>query len=154
MVNWSYYSCSDNGNSFPGFYWPKIEIIDFNEYYIIKSTNILFINFQITKISKKLQDFLKSKKLQPVIWFENLTIISKKEEVSSFVKPYSGIYIILNHVTIESYIGSAKQGNFYNRFHKHLFSFQGNKNVKKGIMINGLEKFFLSYSRNCTKYSN
>lgn len=120
---------AQNGN-----YW-------FNEYYIIKSTNILFINFQITKISKKLQDFLKSKKLQPVIWFENLTIISKKEEVSSLVKPYSGIYIILNHVTIESYIGSAKQGNFYNRFHKHLFSFQGNKNVKKGIMINGLENF-------------
>lgn len=48
-------------------------------------------------------------------------------------KNLSGIYLILNKVTLDYYIGSAFTGRFYSRFSNHLFNFNGNKIIKNAV---------------------
>ena len=44
-------------------------------------------------------------------------------------------------VTGQYYVGSAVTGNLYMRFHKHLFSFTGNKRVANAVNKYGLSEF-------------
>lgn len=41
--------------------------------------------------------------------------------------------MIVNLVRGKYYVGSAVTGNLYMRFHKHLFSFTGNKRVANAV---------------------
>ena len=50
----------------------------------------------------------------------------------------SGIYLILNKVTLDYYIGSAWTGKFYARFSNHLFNFNGSKVVKNAVKKYGV----------------
>ena len=53
----------------------------------------------------------------------------------------SGIYLILNKVTLDYYIGSASTGRFHARFSNHLFNFHGSKVVKNAVKKYGISSF-------------
>jgi group I intron endonuclease len=53
----------------------------------------------------------------------------------------SGIYLILNKLTLDYYIGSASTGRFHARFSNHLINFHGSKVVKNAVKKYGLSSF-------------
>jgi group I intron endonuclease len=57
------------------------------------------------------------------------------------IKPLAGVYMILNLVTGDFYIGSAITGKMPNRFHKHLFGFSGNQILAAAVQKYGLSNF-------------
>jgi hypothetical protein len=94
-------------------------------------------------ISKNLTDFFKEKNLNPVYIYENLELDSTQKKIKSetlnlscrslshyLVVQLSGIYLILNKITLDYYIGSASTNRFFARFSNHLVNFNGSKIVK------------------------
>nr|YP_009517269.1 GIY-YIG homing endonuclease [Tephrocybe rancida]AYE93171.1 GIY-YIG homing endonuclease [Tephrocybe rancida] len=77
--------------------------------------------------------FLKDKNLKPVFVYDNLSNSSVKTRVLNETPGLSGIYLILNKVTLDYYIGSASTGKFYARFTNHLFNLNGSKVVKNAV---------------------
>lgn len=57
------------------------------------------------------------------------------------LKNLSGVYLILNKVNLDYYIGSASTGKFNNRVSNHLFNFNGSKLLKNAVKKYGLSKF-------------
>jgi group I intron endonuclease len=92
--------------------------------------------------SHRLQSFLDKHNIKPVMVFEDLTNPETKKLAYRTLKPFSGIYLVVNSVNGKYYIGSAVTGNIYMRLHKHLFSKMGNVLVGKAVEKYGLEKFF------------
>jgi group I intron endonuclease len=58
---------------------------------------------------------------------------SIKNQIKSDTRNLSGIYLILNKVTLDFYVGSASTNKFYARFSNHLFNFNGSKIVKLAV---------------------
>ncbi len=94
-----------------------------------------------SKHSKVLTEFLTSKNLNAVICFEDLQLQEIKDKINKFSKDKAGIYLILNKVTLDYYIGSAATSRFYSRFHKHLISLVGSKIVKNAVRKYGIDNF-------------
>lgn len=94
-----------------------------------------------SKHSKVLTEFLTSKNLNAVICFEDLQLQEIKDKINKFSKDKAGIYLILNKVTLDYYIGSAATSKFYSRFHKHLISLVGSKIVKNAVKKYGIDNF-------------
>jgi len=91
--------------------------------------------------SEQLTNFLAEKELNPVFTYENLSDSSVKVKVLNETRDLSGIYLILNKVTLDYYIGSASTGKFHARFSNHLFNFNGSKIVKNAVKKYGLSSF-------------
>lgn len=74
---------------------------------------------------------------------EDLANPDTKNIAYQSLKPFSGIYMIINLVTGKYYVGSAVIGNLYMRFRRkaHLFSFTGNKRVANAVNKYGLSQF-------------
>lgn len=89
----------------------------------------------------RLKNILDKHNIKPVLLFENLTNSDTKKIAYRSLKPFSGIYMIVNLVTGKYYVGSAVTGNLYMRFHKHLFYFAGNKRVANAVNKYGLSEF-------------
>ena len=53
----------------------------------------------------------------------------------------SGIYLILNKVTLDYYIGSASTGKLYAKFINDLFNFNGSKIVKNAVKKYNISSF-------------
>jgi len=53
----------------------------------------------------------------------------------------SGIYLILNKVTLDYYVGSASTNKFYVRFSNHLFNFHGSKVIKAAVRKYKISEF-------------
>ena len=53
----------------------------------------------------------------------------------------SGIYLILNKVTLDYYVGSASTNKFYARFSNHLFNLNGSKIVKAAVRKYKISEF-------------
>lgn len=64
-----------------------------------------------------------------------------KSRVLSDTRGLSGIYLILNKITLGYYIGSASTGRFHARFSNHLFNFHGSKVVKNAVRKHGVSFF-------------
>jgi hypothetical protein len=79
------------------------------------------------KTSKVVQDFLLEKNLKPVFVYENLKDQIIKDKIKSDTKYLSGVYLILNKITLDYYIGSASTDKLYTRFSRHLINFTGSK---------------------------
>lgn len=113
----------------------------------ICSYNIDINIFQYSSISwfitsnLRIQQFIKNNNIKPIIILDDLTNPNSKKIASKYLKPFSGIYIIVNLITGEYYIGSAIIGNLYMRFYKHLFSLTGNKRVGNAVTQYGLAQF-------------
>lgn len=93
----------------------------------------------------KLNNFLSDKTLNPVICYENLHLEETKNKINKYSKGKSGIYLILNLITLDYYIGSASTNKIYSRFYRHLIGFipsgTGSKIVKLAVKKYKLENF-------------
>jgi hypothetical protein len=84
-------------------------------------------------ISNRLTDFLIENELNPIFTYEDLQLDEVRKKISFETRNLSGVYMVLNKVTLDFYIGSASTGKFYSRFYRHLISFNGNKIVKFAV---------------------
>lgn len=91
--------------------------------------------------SQRLQQFLEKHPIKPVLVFENLADTATKKVAYRSLKPFSGIYLIVNLVNGKYYVGSAVTGNLYMRFHRHLFAHTGNVLVANAVKKYGLNEF-------------
>ena len=91
--------------------------------------------------SKILTDFLKEKELKPIFSYEDLQLDEVRKKILTETKGLSGIYLILNKVTMDYYIGSASTNRFYARFSNHLLYFRGSKVVKHAVKKYNISNF-------------
>jgi len=91
--------------------------------------------------SKQLTDFLREENLKTVYCYEDLHLDSTRKKIKTDTKNLSGIYLILNKVTLDYYIGSAATDRFYSRFSNHLLYFHGSKIVKLAVRKYKLSQF-------------
>ena len=66
---------------------------------------------------------------------------SIKNQIKSDTRNLSGIYLILNKVTLDFYVGSASTNKLYARFSNHLFNFNGSKIVKLAVKKYKISEF-------------
>lgn len=90
--------------------------------------------------STRCRKHLAKLKLEPKAVYENLDS-ANKAQVQTALKSYAGVYVILNLVNGNTYVGSAITGRMGNRFHKHLFANSGNKLVYSAVQKYGLNNF-------------
>lgn len=91
--------------------------------------------------SERLITIIKELKLSPVYVFENLDLENIRKQILNETKCLSGIYMIVNKITKDYYIGSAATNRFYARFSNHLIYFRGSKIVKSAVKKYGLDNF-------------
>ncbi len=77
----------------------------------------------------------------PVYIFENLETENIKKQILNETKGLSGIYMILNKITTDYYIGSASTNRFYARFSNHVIYFRGSKILKSAVKKYELKNF-------------
>ena len=107
----------------------------------LASSAVAKYSFSIQESSKSLTDFLNEKNLNPVYSYENLELDSTKKKIQSDTRNLSGIYLILNKVTLDYYVGSAPTNKFYVRFSNHLFNFNGSKIIKAAVRKYKISEF-------------
>jgi len=90
---------------------------------------------------ERLITIIKELRLNPVYIFENLDSENIRKQILNETKGLSGIYMIINKITKDYYIGSAATDRFYARFSNHLIYFRGSKIVKSAIKKYGLKNF-------------
>ena len=110
-----------------------------------KSNTIGRRHFSVTSmrrlISEELIKFMSEKNLHPVFIYEDLLDETVKSKVLNDTRGLSGIYLILNKVTLDYYIGSASTSKLHARFSNHLLNFHGSKVVKNAVKKHGVSSF-------------
>lgn len=91
--------------------------------------------------SKILEEFIKNKNLKPVFMYEDLHLSENRNKISNETKGLSGIYLILNKISLDYYIGSASNNKFHVRFTRHMINFSGSKCVKLAVRKYKLSNF-------------
>jgi group I intron endonuclease len=91
--------------------------------------------------SERLNTIMKELGLNPVYIFENLEKENIKKKILTETKGLSGIYMILNKITTDYYIGSASTNRFFARFSNHVIYFKGSKIVKSAVKKYELKNF-------------
>ena len=91
--------------------------------------------------SPRLQQFIDKHNIKPVLVFEDLTNPKTQKTAYRTLKPFSGIYLVVNLINGKYYVGSAVTGNIYMRMHKHLFTLIGNIRVANAVKKYGLQEF-------------
>ena len=136
------YNNSNNVNKFNSYYTRPFTV---GGGHVNKSNTIGRRHFSVTprrrSISEQLTKFISEKNLNPVFIYEDLGDKTVKSRVLNDTRGLSGIYLILNKVTLDYYIGSASTGKFHARFSNHLFNFNGSKVVKNAVKKYGISSF-------------
>ncbi len=91
--------------------------------------------------SEELTRFIKDKNIKPSFIYEDLSIPDIRTRILNETRGLSGIYLILNKITLDYYIGSAATGKIYGRFINHLFNHNGSKIVKLAVKKYGIYSF-------------
>ena len=91
--------------------------------------------------SPRLSKFLKDKNLDPFFSYENLDNDEVRKNILSETRGLSGIYLILNKVTLDYYVGSASTNRLYAKFSNHLIYHKGSKIVKLAVRKYKLSSF-------------
>ena len=91
--------------------------------------------------SERLISIITELGLNPVYIFENLDSENIRKQIQNETKGLSGIYMIVNKITKDYYIGSAATNRFFGRFSNHLIYFRGSKIVKLAVKKYGLSNF-------------
>jgi hypothetical protein len=86
-----------------------------------------------TKISGILQEIINELNLAPVYVFENLNMEITKQQILKDTKGLSGIYMIVNKITKDYYIGSAVTNRLYIKFSNHLIYYRGSRILKSAV---------------------
>jgi group I intron endonuclease len=105
------------------------------------STNPSSNKGQELSCSERLITIIKELRLNPIYLFENLNLENIRKQILNETKGLSGIYMIVNKITKDYYIGSAATNKFFARFSNHLVYFRGSKIVKSAVKKYGLENF-------------
>lgn len=92
-------------------------------------------------ISERLKTILEELRLNPVYVYENLNLEDTRKQILNDTRGLSGIYLILNKITKDYYIGSASTNRFNARFTNHLIYFRGSKILKLAVKKYYLENF-------------
>ena len=95
------------------------------------------------RVSDKLEIILKELNLNPVYIYENLNLEETRKQILNETRGLSGIYMIVNKLTKDYYIGSASTNRFYSRFSNHVIYFRGSKIVKLAIKKYDIKNFAL-----------
>lgn len=98
-------------------------------------------NSFIKKCSDNLHDIIEELEINPIYIFEDLKLESTKQQILKKTIDLSGIYMIVNKITKDYYIGSASTNKFYSRFSSHMIYLKGSKIVKLAIVKYKLENF-------------
>lgn len=80
--------------------------------------------------------------IKPIKVWDNLDNKDVCLEISKEVKGKSGIYLIGNKITGNTYVGSGSINKLYKMFRKHLYNKNGNKLINKSIKEYGLNNFY------------
>lgn len=91
--------------------------------------------------TERLNTIMKELGLNPVYIYENLDKENIKTQILNETKALSGIYMIVNKITKDYYIGSASTNRFYARFSNHVIYFRGSKIVKSAVKKYELKNF-------------
>lgn len=91
--------------------------------------------------SEKLNIIIRELGLSPIFIFEDLDLKNTSKQILNDTKGLSGIYMIVNKITADYYIGSAATNRFFARFSNHLIYFRGNKIVKLAVKKYGIANF-------------
>jgi hypothetical protein len=89
----------------------------------------------------KYDELFNELKINPIYHFDNLDNLNTRVSILNTVKGLSGIYIVINKVTKNYYIGSAITNRFYKRFCSHLIYFTGSKILRDSVNKHGLSNF-------------
>lgn len=113
---------------------------------IINKTLLLnqksYLHTKSTQDIQKPEDLFKNIGLTVENYWEHLDLSSTRDNIKNTVKNKSGVYIILNKITGNKYIGSASTNKLYTRFANHcIHTNHGSKIVKKAIKKYGLNNF-------------
>jgi group I intron endonuclease len=113
-----------------------------NNIFLIQKRNYSYSTYsKINDKSNILINFIKENKLTPIYFYEDLQLNETRKKILRETKDLSGIYLILNKITLDYYIGSASTGRFQARFSNHLIYFKGNKIVKYAVQKYKLNNF-------------
>lgn len=93
------------------------------------------------EISERLKTIIEELGLNPVYVFENLNLEDTRKQILNDTRGLSGVYMIINKITKDYYIGSASTNRFYSRFSNHVIYFIGSKIVKLAVKKYKLENF-------------
>ena len=133
--------------------WKSMKNIKYNKLrnksiYLIKSlkkreySTISHLNKNVKiSCSERLNTIMKELELNPVFIYENLDKENLKTQILNETKGLSGIYMIVNKITKDYYIGSASTNRFYARFSNHVIYFRGSKIVKSAVKKYELKNF-------------
>lgn len=114
---------------------------EYINYYDDSYLGMSFYSTVLINRSSYIKEFLKEKNLNPVFIYENIC----DQEIQRYIKKnsenISGIYLILNKITGDYYVGSASTNKIYSRFYRHLINFTGSKIVKLAVKKYGLANF-------------
>jgi group I intron endonuclease len=91
--------------------------------------------------TERLNIIIKELGLNPTYVFENLDLENIRKQILNETKGLSGIYMIVNKITKDYYIGSAATNRFYARLSNHLIYFRGSKVVKSAVKKYELKNF-------------
>ena len=91
--------------------------------------------------SDRLNSIIKELGVNPVYIFENLNLENIRKQILNDTKGLSGIYMIVNKITKDYYIGSAATNRFYARFSNHLIYFRGSNILKSAVKKYELKNF-------------
>ena len=97
--------------------------------------------FDVSLQSMRLKSIIEELGINPVFVFEDLNLENTRKQVLNDTRDLSGIYMIINKITKDYYIGSAATDRFYSRFSNHLIYFRGSKIVKLAVAKYKLENF-------------
>ena len=105
----------------------------------LNNDNILILNTLFPNLL--INNFNKDKNINPVYVFEDLHTQPSKDLIKNKTTGISGIYMILNKLTLDYYIGSASTNKIYSRFANHMLYYKGSKVVKHAIQKYDLSNF-------------
>ncbi|KAJ3113457.1 hypothetical protein HK100_001973 [Physocladia obscura] len=91
--------------------------------------------------SERCAKHIKKLGLTPYAIYEDLATPGVKALVQEALKSNAGVYVIINLVNGNTYVGSAITNRMANRFHKHLFGLSGSIRVANAVRMYGLANF-------------
>lgn len=74
-------------------------------------------------------------------YWENLDDHSVRSQMITKLKNKAGIYIIINKINLNKYVGSATPNYLFKRFINHLLNYNGSKLLKRAVLKDGLNNF-------------
>ena len=143
----------NNNNTFRGRIHNSNNVNKFNSFYTrpsifkgVKQPNTIGIRYfsetsPCKQNSQEVTGFIAEKNLNPVFIYDDLADNTVRSRILNDTRHLSGIYLILNKVTLDYYIGSASTGRFHTRYSKHLINLEGSKVVKNAVKKYGISSF-------------